>query len=130
MLQGASLTLATLTDSTSGTTYTGLELNIDEAGLVGVTDVTLTVAAGSVLFNQVSAGTPKLDWATTTSDNGLLPANTFSTDLIASLDLAISGTVLGRTLLRIAFVTASSAMLATRLKAASVVPSLAWPPPW
>ncbi len=66
-VSGASLNLATLTDS--GTTYTGLELILDEVGLDGVTDLTLTVASGSVLFNEVSVGTTKLDWATTTSDN-------------------------------------------------------------
>ncbi len=90
-VQGASLTLATLTDS--GTTYTGLELNIDEVGLTGVTDLTLTVASGSVLFNEVSTGPTKLDWGSTTSDNGLLPADTFSDKLIAGLDFAVSGTV-------------------------------------
>ncbi len=91
-VQGASLTLATLTDS--GTTYTGLELNIDEVGLTGVTDLTLTVASGSVLFNEVSTGPTKLDWGSTTSDNGLLPADTFSDKLIAGLDFAVGGTVL------------------------------------
>ncbi len=91
-VQGASLTLATLTDS--GTTYTGLELNIAEAGLTGVPGLILTVASGSVPFNEVSTGTTKLDWGSTTSDNGLLPVDTFSDKLIASLDLSIGGTVL------------------------------------
>ena len=83
---GVNITLASV--STLAATYTGLELTVATASLVGIPGVSLYVTSLDVQVNKSTALTP-LDWSTLTIDGG----GSFGFGLSVVTDLSVSGTI-------------------------------------
>ena len=86
---------AGITSPTDKTGYTGLDISLAGASLVGVDGLTFK-ASGHVLINKATtaAGTAaaeRINWATATDTAGLLPS--FSSELTKSVALQVGGSV-------------------------------------
>ena len=74
---------------TATTSYTGIEITVGSAGIVGIDALgSVTITAGKVKINASSAGS-KLDWSTAGASGG----NLFGLDITGTTDVAVSGTI-------------------------------------
>ena len=90
---GLNLSMVIVQDAvTPANKYTGLELSLADASLVGIDGLTFTVT-GTVMVNRSPVGVTKLDWATATNGtndpDGRLPAFTMD----GATDLQLSGSM-------------------------------------
>ena len=86
---GVSGSIASVVDkTTAGLTFTGVDITVGKASIVGVPSsvLTLTVAGAHAQFNGHSSGTANLDWAS------LAAGGLFGVNVAASTDLALSAT--------------------------------------
>ena len=83
---GVNLTLAIVKSGT--TSYTGLELTVAEASLVGIAGVQLYVTSLDVKLNQATAGSA-LNWSALTIDGG----GSFGFSLSGDVALSVGGTL-------------------------------------
>ena len=99
-VQGGSVKLAMvrpagITSPTDKTGYTGLEINLAGASLVGVDGLTFK-ASGKVLINKATdaaglAAAQRINWATATDSALILPSPGFSSELTKDVALQVGG---------------------------------------
>ena len=86
----ATLDLVLVKDRASTNKYTGLQVSLTNAGLVGIAELGLTVS-GTVQVNKGPAGGARLDWSQVTGAGNELPTATLA--MSHNLELAATGTV-------------------------------------
>ncbi|MEJ2331009.1 MAG: hypothetical protein P8Z33_14435, partial [Gammaproteobacteria bacterium] len=90
-VEGVSLKLVTVQNTADLTKkYTGLELSLSEAGLVGIPDLTLKVS-GAVQVNKGPVGLDRLNWTQVTGTGNELES--VDLNMTAALELAVTGTM-------------------------------------